>query len=198
MISVPFSLLLLIFSFHLIFCHFNYSVSWCDHFWDDPVWIFCISWTRCLSPFPSYRSFQLLCLEICSLPLLLSLSSPSRTLIMWTLVCSMLSWREVAQSFPTLCDPVDCSPPGSSVHGILQARILEWVAISFSRGSSQPKDRTQVSCIAGRRFSLWATSSWLRNCPHFFFIFSVRFQWFPLLCLQVYSSVPLYCLFSCW
>ena len=45
---------------------------------------------------------------------------------------------EVTQSCPTLCDPVDSSPPGSSVHGILQARILEWVAISFSRGSSQP------------------------------------------------------------
>ena len=47
---------------------------------------------------------------------------------------------EVAQSCLTLCDPMDCSPPGSSVHGILQARILEWVAISFSRGSSQPTD----------------------------------------------------------
>ena len=58
---------------------------------------------------------------------------------------------------PTLCDPVDCSPPGSSVHGILQARILEWVAISFSRGSSQPRDRIQVSHIAGRHFNLWAT-----------------------------------------
>ena len=46
------------------------------------------------------------------------------------------------------------SPPGSSVHGILQARILEWVAISVSRGSSQPRDRTQVSHIAGRRFNL--------------------------------------------
>ena len=56
-----------------------------------------------------------------------------------------------------LCDPVDCSPPGSSVHGILQARILEWVAISFSRGSSWPRDQTQVSCIAGRCFNLWAT-----------------------------------------
>ena len=56
-----------------------------------------------------------------------------------------------------LCDPVDCSPPGSSVHGILQARVLEWVAISFSRGSSQPRDRTRVSCIAGRRFNLWTT-----------------------------------------
>ena len=45
-----------------------------------------------------------------------------------------------AQSYPTLCNPMDCSPPGSSVHGLLQARILEWVAISFSRGSSQPGD----------------------------------------------------------
>ena len=61
---------------------------------------------------------------------------------------------EVTQSCPTLCDPMDYSPPGSSVHGILQVRILEWVAISFSRGSSQPRDRTRVSCIAGRRFIL--------------------------------------------
>ena len=67
------------------------------------------------------------------------------------------SEHEVAQSCPTLCDPIDCSPPGSFLHGILQARILEWVAISFSRGSSQPRDRTQVSHIAGRRFNLWAT-----------------------------------------
>ena len=50
------------------------------------------------------------------------------------------SESEVAQSCLTLCDPVDCSPPGSSVHRILQARILEWVAISFSRGPSQPRD----------------------------------------------------------
>ena len=59
----------------------------------------------------------------------------------------------VLQSCPTLCDPVDCSPPGSSVHGILQAaRIQEWVAIPFSRGSSQTMDQTHiayVSCIAG-------------------------------------------------
>ena len=64
------------------------------------------------------------------------------------------SESEITQSCLTLCDPVDHSPPGSSVHGILQARILEWVAISFSRGSSQPRDRTQVSCIAGKRFNL--------------------------------------------
>ena len=52
---------------------------------------------------------------------------------------------------------MDCSPPSSSVHGILQARILEWVVIPFSRGSSQPRDRTQVSSIAGRFFTIWAT-----------------------------------------
>ena len=69
---------------------------------------------------------------------------------------------EVAQLCLTLCDPMDCSLPGSSVHGIFQARILEWVAISFSRGSSWPRDRTQVSCIVGRRFTIWATreASW--------------------------------------
>ena len=67
------------------------------------------------------------------------------------------SESEVTQSYPTLRDPVDCSLPGSSVHRILQARILEWVAISFSRGSSWPRDRTQVSRIAGRCFNLWAT-----------------------------------------
>ena len=57
----------------------------------------------------------------------------------------ILSGSVVAQSCLTLCDPMDCSPSGSSVHGILQARILEWVAISFSRGSFQPRDWTWVS-----------------------------------------------------
>ena len=52
-----------------------------------------------------------------------------------------------AKSCPTLCHPIDCSPPGSSVHGILQARTLEWVAMLSSRGFSQPRDWTQVSCI---------------------------------------------------
>ena len=68
-----------------------------------------------------------------------------------------LSESEVAQSCLTLCDSVDCRPPGSCIHGISQARILEWVAISFSRGSSRPKDQTRVSRIAGRHFNLWAT-----------------------------------------
>ena len=62
----------------------------------------------------------------------------------------------VAQLCSTLCNPMDCSPPGSSVHGFLQARILEWVAIPFSKGSSWPRDRTQVSCIAGRLLTVWA------------------------------------------
>ena len=62
------------------------------------------------------------------------------------------SFSLVAQSCPILWDPMDCSPPGSSIHGIFQARLLEWIAISFSRGSSQPRDQTQVSHIVGRRF----------------------------------------------
>ena len=65
----------------------------------------------------------------------------------------------VTQSCPTLCDPTESSLPGSSVHGIFQLRILEWVAIPFSRGSSWPRDRTRVSCIAGRFFTVWATRS---------------------------------------
>ena len=69
----------------------------------------------------------------------------------------MLSESEVTQSCPTLCDLLDCSPPGSSVHGIFQARILEWVDYPFSRGSSQPRDRTQVSCTAGSFFTSWVT-----------------------------------------
>ena len=60
----------------------------------------------------------------------------------------------VAQPCLTLCDLKDCSPPGSSVHGTLQARILEWVAMPSSRGSSQPRDQTQVFHIAGRFFTV--------------------------------------------
>ena len=63
----------------------------------------------------------------------------------------------VTQSCLTLCNHMDCSPPGSSVHGILQVRILEWVAIPFSRGPSWPQDQTQVFWIAGRFFTSWAT-----------------------------------------
>ena len=64
---------------------------------------------------------------------------------------------EVTQSCRTLCDPMDCSLPSSSIHEFFQARVLEWVAISFFRGSSQPRDWTQVSHIAGRGFTIWST-----------------------------------------
>ena len=70
---------------------------------------------------------------------------------------SCLKWSEVAQSCPTLCNPMDCSLSGSAIHGIFQARVLEWIAISFSRGSSRPRKRTQVSHIAGRHFTVWGT-----------------------------------------
>ena len=85
---------------------------------------------------------------------------------------------EVAQSFSTLLDPMDRSPPGSSVHGILQARTLEWVAISFSRGSSQPRDLIWISSTAGRLFAVWATREspspeilTINNPQCFFFFF---------------------------
>ena len=65
--------------------------------------------------------------------------------------------EKVAQLCLTLCDQMNCSPAGSSVHGILQTRILEWVAILAYRGSSHPRDQTQVSCIADGFFTSWAT-----------------------------------------
>ena len=71
-----------------------------------------------------------------------------------TLVQPRKRESEVAQLCLTLCDPMDCSLPGSSVYGVFQARTLECVAISFSRSSSQPRDRTQVSRIIGRRFTV--------------------------------------------
>ena len=65
------------------------------------------------------------------------------------------SESEATQSCPTLCDHMDCSLPGFSVHGIFQARILEWVAISFCRESSRPGDWTRVSCTVGKCQNLW-------------------------------------------
>ena len=109
----------------------------------------------------------------------------------------MLNWileSEFSQLCLTHYNPVDCSPPGSSIHGILQARILEWVALSFSRGSSRPRDRTQVSRIAGRHFNLWARSifcfvgliyqtvstEWSRNIAVFLLSLPLFFTYFLL------------------
>ena len=88
----------------------------------------------------------------------------------WSWVHMSGSESEVAQSCPTLCDPMDCSLPCSSIHGIFQARVLEWVAIAFSRGSSRPRDWAWVSRIVSRRFTVWATREIRRHrefpgCP---------------------------------
>ena len=73
-------------------------------------------------------------------------------------VSTTVKWvSEVTQLCPTLCNPMDFSLPGSSVYGVFQARVLEWVAISFSRGPSRPRDQTWVSRIVGIRFTVWAT-----------------------------------------
>ena len=79
----------------------------------------------------------------------------------YTYICCL-----VAKSCPTLCDPMDCSPPGSSVRGISQVRTLEWIAISFCRGSSQPRDQTLTSCISKRILYHWATIGLPHTCTH--------------------------------
>ena len=66
------------------------------------------------------------------------------------------SENEATQSCLSLCNLMDCTLPGSSIYGIFQTRVLEWVVISFSKGSSQPRDRTWVSLIAGSHFTIWA------------------------------------------
>ena len=119
---------------------------------------------HCSSPNLSHPPLLPLCPHVHSLCLCLY-SCPANRFIctIFSRFYESESESEVAQLYPTLCDPVDCSLPGSSICGALQARILEWVAISFSRGSSRPRDRTQVSLIAGRRFTLWATRALIYN-----------------------------------
>ena len=85
---------------------------------------------------------------------ILSALFPKVTPIPRSFIARSSAKSEVAPSWTILCDPIDCSLPGSSVHGIFQARVLEWIAISFFRGSSRPRDRTQASHIADRRFNL--------------------------------------------
>ena len=93
-----------------------------------------------------------------------------------------LKIHEEAQSSPTLCDPMDYT-----VHGIFQARVLEWVAFPFSRGSSQPRNRTQVSHIAGGFFTIWATTEALS---------SLSYSKFPLAIYFTYGNVYVTMLFS--
>ena len=94
---------------------------------------------------------------------------------------------EVTQSCPTLCDPIDCSLPGSSVHEIFQAIVLEWIAISFSRRSSQPRAQTRVSCIVDRCFTVWATREVL---PLLYWSQSLLFDKMPevlIICLSCFT-----------
>ena len=111
--------------------------------------------------------------------------------VVFCCVCVCVAW-----SCPTLCDPMDCSPPASSVHGILLVRILEWVAIPFSRGSSQPRDRAQVSCIMGRCFTVWDTREAQRVCAyiyiyglHVYSVISRHFCCFHFLAIVTNASV---------
>ena len=133
----------------------------------------------------------------------------------------MVKWSEVAQSCLTLWGPVDCSLPGSSVHGILQARILEWVTISFYRESSRPRDQTRVSRIVGRHFTVWATRESPYSCsvslnfflggllrrmyvskiPNLYFQFSPVTQSCPTLCDSMDCSPPgfsIHGIFQAW
>ena len=101
------------------------------------------------------------------------------------------SESEVAQSCPTLCDPMDWSLSGSSVHGVFQVRILKWIAISFSRGSSQPKNRTQVSCIAGRFFTNWAMREGRIVTILWWFLLYINMNWPQVYMCPTKSWTPL-------
>ena len=109
------------------------------------------------------------------------------------------------QSCPTLSDPMDCSPPGSSVPGISQARVLEWVAISFSRGSSQPRDPTQVSCIAGGFFTTeppgkpicWYNMSLIFGVPWLWKWVTIHSSWMTIFSHCIHIVFPLVYVYFC-
>ena len=120
-------------------------------------------------PYITYKNFNYLILLdmviLDSLSLLICLPSSCTVLHIYffsawkfkNILQIHMKWvTEVSQSRPTLCDPLDYSLPGSSIHGIFQARGLEWVVLSFSRRSSQPRDWTWVTLIVGRHFTVWA------------------------------------------
>ena len=98
------------------------------------------------------KAFQHLCLY-CSFTVM----CPNRSVFIFPQLSEGPLLGKSLQSYPTLCNPMDCSLPGSSVYGILQTGILEWVAMLFSRGSSQPRDRTCISHIS-------CISTWVRAC----------------------------------
>ena len=97
-----------------------------------------------------------------------------------------------AQLYPAFCEPRDCSQPGSSVHVILQTRILEWIAIPFSRGFSQPRDQTWVSCIASRFLTVWATietPSHTHTLTHAYIYWTARLKPYILIYDYIHSKM---------
>jgi len=104
----------------------------------------------------------------------------------------------VALSCPTLCNPMDCNLPGSSAHGVLQARILEWVAIPFSRGFSQLRDQTWVSCIVSRYFTAEPPGKplileyILNKCGYVIYHCNVHFAFYVFLLITYYLPFILY------
>ena len=105
----------------------------------------------------------------------------------------LIKWSEVkvTQSRPTLCNPMDCGLPGFSVHGILQARILEWIAIPFSMGSSQLRDQTQLSRTAGVFLTIWATrESRITSYKSVISIEINQVHYTKLSCLNLFNNIP--------
>ena len=136
-------------NFHIRFI--SHLLCWPSHEWTFPCGI---SWTWSTSVLlESMIKWPSICLVYLKA---FPWSKPQSIFILILTTCVYVCVL-VTQSCLTLCNPVDCSPPGSSVHGILQARMLEWVAVPFSTGSSQLWDQTQVSCIAGIFFTDWVT-----------------------------------------
>ena len=122
--------------------------------------------SRPFMPFPfRYYLNNLYFLKLCFVPFYLKIVCESYIDI------SLKKWSAVAQLCPTLCDPMDCSLSGSFVHGVFQARVLEWIAISFSRGSSQSRNRTRR--IAGRCFTVWATREAIDMDPPWVYILNL-------------------------
>ena len=119
-----------------------------------------------------------------------------RDINFYSLFSSLKVKKKVAQSCPTLCNSMDCSLPGSFVHGILQSRILEWVAMSSSRGSSWPRDQTWVSCIAGRFFTIWATREASTSKCSLFLESEVLFHQRPTIYFPSWFSIRLG--IRCW
>ena len=116
------------------------------------------------------------------IPCFVVLAADLEFILYYMCVC-LVDW-----SYLTLCNPMGCSLPGSSVHGFLQARLLEWVAIPFSTGSAPPRDQTQISCIAGGFFTVWST----REAHTILYTYTIILYIFKWSMITVYVQVILY------